>query len=132
MSESGLTSNRPYLIRALYEWISDNGLTPHLLVDSRLPGVMVPEHSIQNGKVVLNVSSTAVVNLEMNNDWLRFQARFRGKPMNVEIPVDAVIAIYARENGQGMMFAETEPEDGPGEGKSQPKATGQSHLKVIK
>ena len=100
--EFEMTSHRPYLLRALYEWIADNGLTPHLLVDAARPGVQVPRHAVKDGRIVLNVAQRAVAGLEMTNDTIRFSARFGGVSHAVSVPVSAVLAIYARENGQGM------------------------------
>src|SRR6476661_8060121 len=97
-----MTSHRPYLLRALYEWIADNGLTPHLLVDATRPGVRVPAHAVKDGRIVLNVAGRAVAHLQMDNDDVRFSARFGGVSHAVIVPIDAVLAIYARENGQGM------------------------------
>lgn len=97
-----MTSHRPYLLRALYEWIADNGMTPHLLVDATRPGVRVPPHTVKEGRVVLNVAERAVVRLEMDNESVRFTARFGGVSHPVSVPVEAVLAIYARETGQGM------------------------------
>ncbi len=97
-----MTSQRPYLLRALYEWIADNGMTPHLLVNAKAPGVRVPAQAVKDGQVVLNIAERAVSRLAMDNDALRFSARFGGVPQSVVIPVESVIAIYARESGQGM------------------------------
>jgi stringent starvation protein B len=97
-----VTSHRPYLLRALYEWISDNGMTPHLLVDATQPGVRVPAHTINEGKVVLNIAARAVAHLDMDNDAVAFTARFGGVSHAVIVPMSAVLAIYARETGQGM------------------------------
>jgi stringent starvation protein B len=110
-----MTSNRPYLIRALYEWLSDNGLTPHLLVDAKQDDVVVPAGFVEEGRITLNISMTAVRGLELGNDQISFNGRFGGTPMNVLIPPAAVLGIYARENGQGMLFPveETENEEGP-------------------
>jgi stringent starvation protein B len=108
MNDTGMSPNRPYIIRALYEWITDNQLTPHVLINAKVDGVEVPERSIQQGKVVLNIDPGAVENLELGNDWLHFNTRFAGVQEEIRIPVDAVIAVYARENGQGMMFAQDE------------------------
>lgn len=105
---SQMTPSRPYLLRALYEWITDNELTPHLLVDAAVPGVEVPKAAVQDGRVVLNVDPVAVQSLQLGNEWIHFSARFSGVPRDVALPVSAVLAIYARENGQGMMFS-TEP-----------------------
>ncbi len=106
MNDTGMSPNRPYIIRALYEWITDNQLTPHVLVNAAIEGVEVPERAIQQGKVVLNIDPGAVENLDLGNDWLLFNTRFAGVKEAIRIPVDAVIAVYARENGQGMMFAQ--------------------------
>lgn len=101
-----MTSHRPYLLRALYEWIADNGMTPHILVDARQPGVRVPAHAVKDGRIVLNVADRAVGRLEMDNDSVRFSARFGGVSQSVLVPVGAVLAIYARETGQGMALPE--------------------------
>ena len=97
-----MTSHRPYLLRALYEWIADNGLTPHILVDATKPGVRVPAHAVKDGRIVLNIAARAVGHLQMDNDDVRFSARFGGVSHEVIVPIDAVLAVYARENGQGM------------------------------
>jgi stringent starvation protein B len=103
---SRMTSHRPYLLRALYEWIVDNGMTPHLLVDAEYPGVRVPPHTVKEGRVVLNVAERAVARLDMDNDAVSFTARFGGVSHPVMVPVGAVLAIYARETGQGMALPE--------------------------
>ncbi len=101
-----MTSSRPYLIRALYQWIVDNGVTPYILVDASVEGVDVPPQYIQDGKIVLNVAPMAVHNLTLGDDQVIFNARFGGKPTDIFVPTEAVLAIYAKENGQGMMFTE--------------------------
>lgn len=106
---AAMTSSRPYLIRALYDWIVDNHLTPYLLVNAEVEGVEVPPQHVEDGKVVLNVAPQAVRGLELGNDLISFGTRFSGAPTQVRLPTGAVLAIYARENGQGMLFAETEP-----------------------
>lgn len=126
----GMTSNRPYLLRALYQWITDNGMTPHILVDAEIDGVDVPEHSVQKGKIVLNVSAGATDHLLLDNESISFHARFSGKPRQIMVPMNAVIAIYARENGQGMMFAQDDTPTPPVDGSDQPPT--RSHLKVVK
>lgn len=103
-----MTSNRPYLIRAMHAWIDDNGMTPFLLVNAESPGVLVPPAAIKDGKVVLNVAHRAVAQLELGNEAIRFQARFGGVSQAVVVPVAAVEAIYAKETGQGMLL----PPDG--------------------
>jgi len=100
-----MTSSRPYLIRALHEWIVANNLTPYVLVDCRLSDVHVPTEHISDDRIVLNVSPTATQALTLGNDQVRFSARFGGNPRTVEFPVQAVLAIYARENGRGMVFS---------------------------
>ena len=135
-----MTSHRPYLLRALYEWIADNGMTPHILVDAQLPGVRVPPHTVKEGRVVLNIADRAVAKLELDNEAVRFTARFGGVSHPVVVPVSAVLAIYARETGQGMALPEdtgntappddepTPPDDTPGEDVPRRGA----HLRVIK
>jgi stringent starvation protein B len=97
------TSTKPYLLRAIYEWCTDNGYTPHLavVVDSR---TRVPMEFVRNGEIVLNISFSATSGLKMENEWIYFSARFGGVPRDLAVPVDNVVAIYARENGQGMAF----------------------------
>ena len=99
-----MTSNRPYLLRALYEWINDNNLTPYVLADANAPGVQVPKSAIKDGKVVLNIAMRAVASLDMSNHGISFMARFSGMSQSIFIPIDSVIAIYAQETGQGMML----------------------------
>jgi stringent starvation protein B len=136
-----MTSHRPYLLRALYEWIGDNGMTAHLLVDARQPGVQVPPSAIKEGKVVLNIAARAVARLELGNDAVSFTARFGGISQSVRVPMAAVLAIYARETGQGMAL----PEDvggGPGPDDEPPAplspeddggtAARRAHLRVVK
>lgn len=114
MSTVGMTSNRPYLLRAMYDWISDNGLTPYILVDAAAPGVEVPQSAVKDGRVVLNVTARAVAQLELGMDKVRFMARFSGVSRSVEAPMHAILAIYVHENGQGMMFpAENAPPQPP-------------------
>ena len=101
-----MTSQRPYLMRALYEWIADNGMTPHLLVDATQAGVQVPASAVKEGKVVLNIAERAVVRLMIDNDAVSFTARFGGVSQPVYVPISAVLAIYSRETGQGMALPE--------------------------
>lgn len=103
-----MTPRRPYLLRAHYEWLLDNELTPHLVVDVNMPGINVPMEYAQDGQIVLNIAPRAVGGLEMTNEWVGFNARFGGIPRQVDVPMAAIIAIYARENGAGLMF-EPEP-----------------------
>ena len=125
-----MTSHRPYLLRALYEWIADNGMTPHLLVDATRPHVQVPTHAVKDGRIVLNVAERAVAGLQMTNDVIRFSARFGGVSHSVSVPVAAVLAIYARETGQGMAL----PEDVVTEGDEvveETEETGPTPLAVV-
>lgn len=108
MDEMVLTPRRPYILRALYDWLLDNNLTPHLVVDATLPGVQVPWEFVSDGQIVLNIAPQAVGNLSLGDDEVRFNARFGGRPHVVIVPVYAAMAIYARENGAGTMF-EPEP-----------------------
>ena len=124
-----MTPNRPYLIRAMHEWLLDNQCTPHLLVDAEAPGVEVPRQHVKDGKIVLNIGPQAVEELIISNDEVTFVARFGGVPQQVYLPVRAVLAIYARENGRGMMFSEEEPAPEPDD--SGPPPTRPS-LKVVK
>jgi len=129
-----MTSNRPYLLRALYEWIADNNMTPHILVDAGFANVDVPDQAVQKGKVILNIDQAAVRDLEMTNDGLTFNARFSGRQYQVSVPVEAVLAIYSKENGQGMMFAQDEdggPPTGP-DTDSPDSGPKRPHLKVVK
>ncbi|HEB78455.1 MAG TPA: ClpXP protease specificity-enhancing factor [Methylothermaceae bacterium] len=132
-----MTSLRPYLIRALYEWIVDNGMTPYILVDAERDGVVVPRQYVQDGQIILNLHPDAIVNLLMGNEEISFQARFGGTPMTVRIPVGAVLAIYARETGKGMVFdqemdGETPPPSGTSsKGEEKPKSR-RPALRVVK
>ncbi|UAA38428.1 ClpXP protease specificity-enhancing factor [Paraneptunicella aestuarii] len=99
-----MTPNQPYLLRAYYEWIVDNDLTPHLAVDAEVEGVEVPREHVKDGQIVLNVSPTACVDMQMGNEWIMFNARFSGVSRRLVIPCKAVLAIFARENGAGTIF----------------------------
>jgi len=101
-----MTSSRPYLIRGIYQWIADNGMTPHLLVDVAIEGVQVPTEHVQNGKIILNIAPMAISRLILGDREITFSAMFSGKSQLIFIPVEAVLAVYAKENGQGMMFSE--------------------------
>ena len=108
MDIANMTPRRPYMLRAFYDWLVDNDLTPHLVVAATLPGVHVPVEFVQDGQIILNIAPRAVVDLELGNEAITFNARFSGRPHSVIVPLYAVQAIYARENGAGTMF---EPED---------------------
>ncbi len=115
-----MLSSRPYLVRAINDWIVDSGLTPHLLVDADQPGLDVPESSIQDGRVVLNISPSAVRDLLIDDELVTFVARFGGVSRAVTVPIGGVEAVYARENGRGMMFpVDGEDDDAaPGSGEA--------------
>jgi stringent starvation protein B len=132
-----MTSSQPYLIRAIYDWIIDNDFTPYLLVSSENDYAMIPRDYVEDGKIVLNINPSAISDLQLGNDYIMFNARFSGKAMEVSVPIVAVLAIYARENGQGMMFDEnnnnlppTPPEDSPPP--EQSKKSQKPQLKVVK
>ncbi|MGN2246444.1 ClpXP protease specificity-enhancing factor [Frateuria sp. GZRR35] len=136
-----MSSNRPYLLRAIYDWITDNQLTPYVLVDATVEGVRVPPQVVKNGQVVLNLAMRAVANLELGNDYIGFQARFSGVSQAIRIPVQAVLALYAQENGQGMMFPTEDgdppppapgPDDSGPSGEAPEKPRRSPHLRVVK
>lgn len=131
MSDLPMTSRRPYLIRAIYEWLCDNNLTSHLLVNAEYPGVEVPWDFVEKGKIILNISPGAVSNFVADNTGLYFSARFAGQPMNIAVPVNAVMAVFARENGEGMVFEPVPPlpEDPDPQG---PEPTKGPALRVVK
>jgi stringent starvation protein B len=111
LDDDEMTSSRPYFIRAIYDWLVDNGLTPHLLVNAEARGVQVPSQYVDKGQVVLNISPSAVKLLELGDNYINFNARFGGVPLDIRVPVTAVMGIYARENGRGMLFPEEEAPD---------------------
>ena len=110
-----MTSLKPYLIRSIYEWIVDNDLTPHLLVDAENSSAVLPQQFIEDGKIILNIRPQAIQGLILGNTDIQFSARFSGKPMNIVAPIAAIMAIYAKENGKGMIFdqEDEEPENTP-------------------
>lgn len=108
--ELNLTPTRPYLARAIYEWICDNNLTPYLLVDATQPNTMVPEQFIKDGQIVLNIVPHAVHGLHMSNEAITFSARFGGVSRDIYVPIHAVMGIYAQQNGQGLFFDPSEYE----------------------
>jgi len=119
-----MTPLKPYLIRAIYDWIVDNSCTPYLLVNAEAKDVVAPQQYAEDGRIVLNLRPQAVHGLALGDREIEFSARFGGRPMQVRVPITAVLAIYARENGRGMVFEEGEedetpppPEPSPTEGK---------------
>ncbi len=128
-----MTSSRPYLIRAIYQWIIDNGATPHLLVDASQENVDVPRKYVENNKIILNIGPMAAHGLVLGNQKIEFSARFAGVARQVVVPTQAVLAIYARENGQGMVFNEDNRAKEPGKTSPQkPEKPNRPHLRVIK
>jgi|SRR5688572_17096340 stringent starvation protein B len=139
MADTPVRSRRPYLLRAMHEWISDSNQTPHIVVDASVQGVEVPRQYVQGGKIILNVSSSATSMLNLGNEAVSFRARFGAATYDVSVPIGAVLGIYARETGQGMIFSEADappPQPSP---PAEPTATGSNEgkrskpsLKVVK
>jgi stringent starvation protein B len=131
---ASVSSRRPYLLRAMHEWISDNRQTPHLVVDAEAEGVEVPRQFVKDGKIILNVSHGATSGLKLGNESIDFTARFAGAARAVHIPMRAVLGIYARESGQGMIFNDSDlsPEPPGGKPTPSPEDGRRSHLKVVK
>jgi stringent starvation protein B len=123
MAETPVRSRRPYLLRAMHEWISDSNQTPHIVVDASIEGVEVPRQYVQGGKIILNVSSNATSMLSLGNDVVRFRARFGAATYDVSVPIVAVLGIYARETGQGMIFSEADTPPQPPAPPSEPAPT---------
>lgn len=138
--EINMTPSRPYLLRAFYDWLLDNDLTPHLVVNVNLPHVAVPLQFAQDGQIVLNIAPRAVAGFQMDNDAVSFSARFGGVSQQVYVPMAAVVAIHARENGVGTLFPpepayeawlasadeSSQPDPEP------PRPSGRPSLKVVK
>lgn len=130
-----MVSSRPYLIRAIYDWIVDSGLTPYIMVNAEADNVTVPAQYIQDGRIILNVGPRAVHGLELSNDWVMFSARFSGVSQEVSLPPEAVLAVYAKENGRGMVFNEEDTigdEPKPPPHKPEPPVKGKPTLRVVK
>lgn len=132
-----MTSSRPYIFRAINEWITDNGLTPYVLVNAEYAGVSVPGQHVENGKIILNISPRAISDWRLDNDWISFSARFGGKSCEISFPVHAVLAIYARENGKGMVFERengvtTEASPSPPKPTKPPAGKKRRHLQLVK
>ncbi|MEM6406688.1 MAG: ClpXP protease specificity-enhancing factor [Pseudomonadota bacterium] len=137
-----LPSNRPYLVRAIYEWLTDHAQTPYLIVDAEYEDVHVPQHLVDDGRIVLNIGPTAVRDLDLANEAISFSARFNGRPTPVYVPIQAVTGLFSRENGHGMFFQpeaqvqeDNEPTPPPPQKKApgaKPGKTGRPVLKVVK
>jgi stringent starvation protein B len=147
MSETtSITPTRPYIVRALYQWIEDNALTPYLMVDATAENVQIPTEHVQDGRIVLNIASRATGNMSIENDYIHFSARFSGVSQDIWVPLIAVLGIYAKENSQGMFFDPNEydnyqPEDdasgssskqNPTTAPTKPKRDNKAGLKVLK
>lgn len=132
-TQSASRSKRPYLVRAMHEWMCDNAHTPYIVVDATLPGVLVPEEHINDGKIILNISHSAAHNLKLQNSSVSFRARFGGVPYDVFVPVKAVLGIYAKETGQGMIFSHgaSHPEPPDPIEENEPTRS-RPHLKIVK
>ena len=123
-----MTSLKPYLLRAVYEWITDNGMTPYLLINAEYPNTVVPQQFVENGKIILNIKPQAIHGLVLGNEEISFSARFNGQSMNIHVPIQAILTIYAQENGKGMIFDQEDEETPPPEKKPPTKPT----LRVVK
>ena len=136
-----MSPNRPYLIRAFYDWIVDNDMTPHMVIDAEKPNVIVPKNHIEDGRIVLNVDPIAIHELVLGNELIEFDARFDGQVRHICAPCASVVAIYASENGRGMVFTEDEEFDedakvaepmNPVEKIESAKKSKKPHLKIVK
>ncbi len=142
-----MTSSRPYLLRAFYDWILDNDFTPYIVIDTLDPDVTVPQEYVENGRIVLNISPVSIEDLLIANDHLGFNARFGGVPYCIYSPISSIEAIYAKENGRGMVFKDEDDEDdepppppkdrksegsGGSDSKGGKSKSGRSHLTVVK
>jgi len=125
-------SRRPYLLRAMHEWMCDAGFTPHIIVDAMREGIEVPNAYVKDGKIVLNVSMTATQRLQLLNHAIEFDARFAGVVHHVHVPMAAVLGIYARETGEGMVFNENEPDAKPPAETETPAAPGKGEMRRVK
>jgi len=140
MTDAPVTSRRPYLLRAMHEWITDNTQTPHIVVDAGVQGVKVPPQHVKDGRIILNISLNAAQGLSIGNETLSFRARFGGVSQNIVVPIPAIIGIYARESGQGMIFGDNDgpvgtpetPPPSPPSASPSPAGPRKSHLKVVK
>jgi stringent starvation protein B len=135
MTPTPRISRKPYLLRAMHQWMTDSGFTPHVIVKADAEGADLPLAYASEGKIVLNISYSATQNLDLANDWIAFQARFSGVVQQVRFPVAAVLGVYARETGEGMVFSEQDnvpPPTGPGGGTTPEETRPRPQLKVVK
>jgi len=130
MAPPDVSSKRPYLLRAMHEWMTDNGLTPDVVIDADFPNADLPQEHVKDGRLVLNVSHQATRDLHLGNEFVEFEARFSGRPRRLSIPIVNVLGIRARETGEWMLFAE---EDAVGDDdKPPPKSGGRPQLRAVK
>lgn len=131
-----LTSNKPYLLRAIYEWVLDNDATPHVLISAIDSRVDVPQQFVEDDKIILNISPSAANNMLIDSDGISFSARFGGKPFTIYSPIESVLALYASETGEGMSFEEEilddMPPDGPDDQPPSPKSVPDSNVSSLK
>lgn len=130
-----MTSSRPYILRALYEWINDNGLTPYVLINVNHDDVYVPRNYVSDGRIVFNISPDAIYGLQVTNSKIEFDASFSGMSHRISAPMKAIEAIYAQENGQGMFFGDEPGGDTPPDDSKytkKPAVQKKPHLKVVK
>lgn len=123
---------RSYLLNAAYSWVADNDMTPFLLVDAEHPNVVIPTEFVKDGRIVLNIGMSAVRHLIMDKEAISFEARFSGKPMQVYVPIEAALALYAKENGDGFVFPDEVFENAPTPTPTPPKPNKGFQLKVVK
>jgi stringent starvation protein B len=130
---SSAPPKRPYLLRAMHEWVTDSQHTPHVIIDADRPGVVVPRPFVKDGKIVLNLSLTATQNLTLGNEWIEFGARFAGVVHFIRVPIAAVLGIYARETGEGMVYSDQDlgPEPPP-QPSAEEEGARRAHLKLVK
>ena len=130
------TSNKPYLLRAIYEWALDNDATPHVLISAIDSRVDVPQQFVEDDKIILNISPSAANNMLIDNDGISFSARFGGKPFTIYSPIGSVLALYASETGEGMSFEvetfDDTPPDGPDDQPPSPKSVPDSNISSLK
>ena len=128
-----MTSSKPYLFRAIYQWLLDCELTPYVMVDALLPKVEVPEEYIEDDQIILDMTPSAIIDLEMGNHHVEFKARFSGVTRHIILPMPAILALYAYENGRGMVFTDEEDDDTlPPSGSDEPPSDGKPHLRIVK
>lgn len=136
MQDSNVISRRPYMLRAMHQWMTDSGLTPHVIVSAEAAGAEVPTAYVRDGKIVLNISYSATQRLELGNDWIEFDARFSGVIQRVRFPLGAVLGVYARETGEGMVFAADEqgpePPSQPDPSNNGEDSAKRPQLKIVK